>query len=190
MGIMKKSTAWILLSVLPLISSLPGPAKVGLEDLALEMVLCEELDGACNTLTEENLEPVVMKLEKAAEANELDFGENLYEELETRVGRLLCGLDYNQFCTEGGRSVLQEESWWIFWRLKSNCSRLCLVKVLKMVLVRQMKKLRAVVIVKLTEQLLQKMRVSLMLVEILNQQKTLVMKRVLEMKMVLARRTC
>jgi len=107
---MKKSTAWILLSVLPLISSLPGPAKVGLEDLALEMVLCEELDGACNTLTEENLEPVVMKLEKAAEANELDFGENLYEELETRVGRLLCGLDYNQFCTEGGRSVLQEES--------------------------------------------------------------------------------
>merc|ERR1712154_95528 len=108
--IMKKSTAWILLSVLPLISSLPGPAKVGLEDLALEMVLCEELDGACNTLTEENLEPVVMKLEKAAEANELDFGENLYEELETRVGRLLCGLDYNQFCTEGGRSVLQEES--------------------------------------------------------------------------------
>merc|ERR1712187_296548 len=82
----------------------------GLEDLALEMVLCEELDGACNTLTEENLEPVVMKLEKAAEANELDFGENLYEELETRVGRLLCGLDYNQFCTEGGRSVLQEES--------------------------------------------------------------------------------
>merc|ERR1712154_396983 len=108
--IMKKSTAWILLSVLPLISSLPGPSKVGLEDVALEMVLCEELDGACNTLTEENLEPVVMKLEKAAEANELDFGENLYEELETRVGRLLCGLDYNQFCTEGGRSVLQEES--------------------------------------------------------------------------------
>jgi len=107
---MKKSTAWILLSVLPLISSLPGPSKVGLEDLALEMVLCEELDGACNTLTEENLEPVVMKLEKAVEANELDFGENLYEELETRVGRLLCGLDYNQFCTEGGRSVLQEES--------------------------------------------------------------------------------
>merc|ERR1712130_283502 len=103
-------TAWILLSVLPLISSLPGPSKVGLEDLALEMVLCEELDGACNTLTEENLEPVVMKLEKAVEANELDFGENLYEELETRVGRLLCGLDYNQFCTEGGRSVLQEES--------------------------------------------------------------------------------
>jgi len=107
---MKKSTAWILLSVLPLISSLPGPSKVGLEDVALEMVLCEELDGACNTLTEENLEPVVMKLEKAVEANELDFGENLYEELETRVGRLLCGLDYNQFCTEGGRSVLQEES--------------------------------------------------------------------------------
>merc|ERR1712173_665 len=84
----------------------------------------------------------------------------------------------------------EEEHWWIFWRLKSNCSRLCLVKVMKMVLVRQMKKLRAVVIVKLTEQLLQKMRVSLMLVEILNQQKTLVMKRVLEMKMVLARRTC
>merc|ERR1712173_201205 len=108
--IMKKSTAWILLSVLPLISSLPGPSKVGLEDVALEMVLCEELDGACNTLTEENLEPVVMKLEKAVEANELDFGGNLYEELETRVGRLLCGLDYNQFCTEGGRSVLQEES--------------------------------------------------------------------------------
>merc|ERR1712130_494874 len=103
-------TAWILLSVLPLISSLPGPSKVGLEDLALKMVLCEELDGACNTLTEENLEPVVMKLEKAVEANELDFGESLYEELETRVGRLLCGLDYNQFCTEGGRSVLQEES--------------------------------------------------------------------------------
>merc|ERR1712173_291985 len=72
----------------------------------------------------------------------------------------------------------EEERWWIFWRLKSNCSRLCLVKVMKMALVR------------LTEQLLQKMRVSLMLVEILNQQKTLVMKRVLEMKMVLARRTC
>jgi len=107
---MREISAWILLCVLPLISSLPGPSKVGLEDVALEMVLCEQLDDACNTLTEENLEPVVMKLEKAVEANELDFGENLYEELETRVGRLLCGLDYNQFCTEGGRSVLQEES--------------------------------------------------------------------------------
>merc|ERR1712173_343991 len=107
--IMKKSTAWILLSVLPLISSLPGPSKVGLEDVALEMVLCEELDGACNTLTEENLEPVVMKLEKAAEANELDFGENLYEELETRVGRLLCGLDYNQFCTEEESALCRME---------------------------------------------------------------------------------
>jgi len=107
---MREISAWILLCVLPLISSLPGPSKVGLEDVALEMVLCEELDGACNTLTEENLEPVVMKLEKAAEANELDFDNQIYEELETRVGRLLCGLDYNQFCTEGGRSVLQEES--------------------------------------------------------------------------------
>merc|ERR1712242_496105 len=82
----------------------------GLEDVAMEMVLCEQLDGACNTLTEENLEPVVMKLEKAVEAKELDFGNDLYDELETRVGRLLCGLDYNQFCTPGGRSVLQEES--------------------------------------------------------------------------------
>merc|ERR1712109_104562 len=76
----------------------------------MEMVLCESLDGACNRLTEENLEPVVMKLEKAVEAKELDFGNDLYDELETRVGRLLCGLDYNQFCTPGGRSVLQEES--------------------------------------------------------------------------------
>jgi len=101
----------------------------------MEMVLCEQLDGACNTLTEENLEPVVMKLEKAVEAKELDFGNDLYDELETRVGRLLCGLDYDQFCTPGrsyirrlgdppllryfptingnapgGRSVLQEES--------------------------------------------------------------------------------
>merc|ERR1712242_646642 len=82
----------------------------GLEDVAMEIVLCEQLDGACNTLTEENLEPVVMKLEKAVEAKELDFGNDLYDELETRVGRLLCGLDYNQFCTSGGRSVLQEES--------------------------------------------------------------------------------
>jgi len=89
---------------------MPGPVKVGLEDVAMEMVLCESLDGACNRLTEENLEPVVMKLEKAVEAKELDFGNDLYDELETRVGRLLCGLDYNQFCTPGGRSVLQEES--------------------------------------------------------------------------------
>merc|ERR1711992_98471 len=80
----------------------------------------------------------------------------------------------------------EEEHWWIFWRLKSNCSRLCLGKEMKMVLV--MKKLQVVVIVKLMELLLQKMRVSLMLVEILNQQKTLVMKRVLEMKMVLEMR--
>ena len=107
---MGKSTTWILLSILPVITPLPGPVKMGLEDVAMEMVLCEQLDGACNSLTEEKLEPVVMKLEKAVESRELDFGNDLYDELETRVGRLLCGLDYNQFCTAGGRSVLQEES--------------------------------------------------------------------------------
>merc|ERR1712060_377565 len=109
-NIMGRGTTWILFSILPVISPMPGPVKVGLEDVAMEMVLCESLDGACNRLTEENLEPVVMKLEKAVEAKELDFGNDLYDELETRVGRLLCGLDYNQFCTPGGRSVLQEES--------------------------------------------------------------------------------
>ena len=107
---MRKSTTLILLSILPVITPLPGPVKMGLEDVAMEMVLCEQLDGACNSLTEEKLEPVVMKLEKAVESRELDFGNDLYDELETRVGRLLCGLDYNQFCTAGGRSVLQEES--------------------------------------------------------------------------------
>merc|ERR1712242_237431 len=134
-NIMGRGTTWILFSILPVISPMPGPVKVGLEDVAMEMVLCESLDGACNRLTEENLEPVVMKLEKAVEAKELDFGNDLYDELETRVGRLLCGLDYDQFCTPGrsyirrlgdppliryfptingnapgGRSVLQEES--------------------------------------------------------------------------------
>merc|ERR1712242_161179 len=109
-NIMGRGTTWILFSILPVISPMPGPVKVGLEDVAMEMVLCESLDGACNRLTEESLEPVVMKLEKAVEAKELDFGNDLYDELEIRVGRLLCGLDYNQFCTPGGRSVLQEES--------------------------------------------------------------------------------
>merc|ERR1712242_379155 len=109
-NIMGRGTTWILFSILPVISPMPGPVKVGLEDVAMEMVLCESLDGACNRLTEESLEPVVMKLEKAVEAKELDFGNDLYDELETRVGRLLCVLDYNQFCTPGGRSVLQEES--------------------------------------------------------------------------------
>jgi len=109
---MRKGEAWILLSILPVISSLPGPVKMGLEDMVMEMVLCEQLDGACKTLTQENLEPVVMKLEKAVEAKELNIGNYLYEELETRVGRLLCGLDYNQFCTEEvlGRTSFKEES--------------------------------------------------------------------------------
>ena len=109
---MRKGEAWILLSLLPVISSLPGPVKMGLEDMAMEMVLCEQLDGACKTLTQENLDPVIMKLEEAVEAKELDIGNDLYEQLETRVGRLLCGLDYNQFCTEEvlGRTSLKEES--------------------------------------------------------------------------------
>ena len=92
---------WILLTILQVISALPRipDVSMGLEDVALEMVLCGELEGACRSQSQESLEPVVMKLERAVEAKELVYGENLEATFETRVGRLLCALDYNNFCS-------------------------------------------------------------------------------------------
>ena len=103
---------WVLLAFLGDISSLPGPVSMGLEDMAVEMALCEQL-AVCNFFTEDDLEPVVRKLERAIETNELDFGDNLDDEaIEKRVGRLLCGLSYNDFCTTEvlGRADLGKEN--------------------------------------------------------------------------------
>jgi hypothetical protein len=65
----------------------------------VEMAVCEQLE-VCTSLNEENLEPVVRKLERAMETNQLDFATTLDDDdIKTRVGRLLCGLNYKDFCT-------------------------------------------------------------------------------------------
>ena len=90
----------------------PGPVKMGLEDIALEMAVCDQLEGACKALTKEQLDPLIRKVDEAAENNELDFGDDLDKGIESRVGRILCIFNYKEFCTieNVGRSSLKQES--------------------------------------------------------------------------------
>ena len=48
------------------IFSLPGLALMGLEDIAVEMAVCAQLKGACKALTEEQLQPLIRKVEESA----------------------------------------------------------------------------------------------------------------------------
>ena len=90
----------------------PGPVKMGLEDIALEMAVCNQLEGACKALTKEQLDPLIRKVDEAAENNELDFGDDLDKGIESRVRRILCIFNYKEFCTieNVGRSSLKQES--------------------------------------------------------------------------------
>ena len=94
------------------IFSLPGLALLGLEDIAVEMAVCAQLKGACKALTEDQLQPLIRKVEESAENDKLDFGDNFEEGIESKVRRLLCTFNYRKFCTRKnvGRSAPRKES--------------------------------------------------------------------------------